>query len=121
MKTFNGKTSDASSTILGAKFWKKGIKIEGTVQRKFKTTNGDCYNLNLLKPVKVKNETTGKVTEETQVAVGALKGFDMALQAAGVPNNELLAGDKIILECTGTQDSGKGNDLILFTISVGRE
>lgn len=115
MAQFVGKTSQASSVMLGAQFWKKGIRIEGTVEGAFQTTNGQCYNVRLKKPVKVNGH------DETLVSIGALKGFNMALQAAGVPNQELKANDKIILECTGVTDVQKGSPRVDFTVAIDRK
>lgn len=114
MATFTGKSMDASSVILGGDFWKKGAKIQGTVVGSFVTQNGTCYNVRLTQSLKIKGK------DESIVAVGALKGFQMALQAAGVPDAKLLSGDKIILECTGETKTEHASARIDFKIAVDR-
>jgi len=109
---FKGKSSDAQAPILGAKFWKKGLKIEGTVLKSFQTTNGTCFVISLKTPVKV------GAAMEKQVAIGALKGFHMALNAAGL--EELQERDAVIIECTGTSATTKGNDRVDFNVAVNR-
>ena len=115
-KTFTGETKDAGGQFLGAEFWKKGTRVEGVVQGTFETSNGLSYSLHLTKKVKVDG------ADVDRVSVGALKGFRMALQAAGVPNSELLAGDAVIIECTGLDDStkSKGNAMVQFKVLVNR-
>jgi hypothetical protein len=109
---FKGKSSDAQAPILGAKFWKKGIKIEGTVLKSFQTQNGECFVISLRSPVKV------GTTMEKQVAIGALKGFHMALNAAGL--EDLKERDAVIIECTGVTATNKGNDRVDFNVAVNR-
>lgn len=112
-KMFGGNTKDASSPILGAKLWKKGMKIEGTVQRTFETQNGTCYEISLKSgPMTVNGERTKKVS------IGALKGFHMALNAAGLDTLEV--NDMVILECLGTTETTKGNPRVDFKIAVAR-
>lgn len=124
MSKFSGNTEDASAPILGAGFWKKGAQLIGTVVRNFVTTNGKCYTISLKKPIKVDLGTCypkgSGVEEMEQVSVGALKGFGMALQASGIPNAELLAGDMVQITCTGATKTDKGNDQINFDIQVDR-
>lgn len=109
---FTGKTKDAESPILGAKFWRRGMKLEGTVTRSFETANGICYEISTKEPITVNGEKT------KLVSVGALKGFQMALAAAGLA--ELERGDKAAIECTGTTGTEKGNPRVDFAISVLR-
>lgn len=125
MTHFGGKTADAGAPILSAKYWTKGKQILGTVLRTFSTENGECYVIQLNKPIEVDRENTyppvpGKEKLE-KVSVGALKGFGMALQAAGLPGAKLLVGDKVQISCTGTTPSGKGNDQIDFDVQVDRD
>jgi hypothetical protein len=112
MGTFKGKSSDAQSPILGASFWKKGIKIEGRVGRSFPTQNGDCFEISLRTPVKVNGNL------EKKISIGALKGFHMALNAAGLES--LQEGDNVIIECTGTTATNKGNPRVDFNVAVNR-
>ena len=112
-KVYRGKTEDADAAMLGAPFWQVGQKLIGVVLWPFKTEVGDCYTLRLGKPVKVGDR------EQQVVSVGNLTGFRMALQAAGV--DPLLPGDKVVIECTGKQESGKGSDRINFSIEVTRD
>lgn len=116
MGTFAGKTQDAGSEILGAKFWgKKGTKIDGAiVLRVFDTVNGPCYELKLASPITVNGEKLSKAS------IGNMKGFTMALAAAGVPNSELRPGDVVTIESTGTTDTGKGSERVDFNVLVHR-
>lgn len=112
MSQFKGKSSDAQSPILGAPFWKKGVKIEGRVGRTFQTQNGDCSEISLKNPVKVNGQL------EKKVSIGALKGFHMALNAAGLES--LQEGDLVIIECTGVTPTTKGNPRVDFNVAVNR-
>jgi hypothetical protein len=112
MATYTGKTQDASAPILGATFWKKGVKIEGTVVRQFPTQNGPCYEIHLTKPLTLDGES------QKSVSIGNMKGFGMALAAAGLESLE--SGDKVIIECTGKTPTGKGNPRTDFRIGVQR-
>ena len=110
---FQGTTQEAGGKFLGADFWKKGVRIEGRVFGSFDTENGTSYNVHLKKPVKIDGEETDRV------AIGALKGFGMALRASGA--EELQVNDLIVLECTGTTPTNKGNDQIDFKLLVDRK
>lgn len=112
-KQFVGQTE--SGAFLGATFWKKGVRIEGEVIDKFPTANGDCYGVRLSNPRTV----TVNGNKESTVAIGALKGFQMAVRASGA--GELLPGDGIIVECIGTADVGKESDMVKFKVAVSRE
>ena len=112
MVAYKGKTEDAASPILGAAWWDKGKKIAGRVTRWFKTVNGVCYEIKLLTPVEVNGE------KEETVSVGALKGFQMSLDAAGIVS--LKRGDGLVLECTGKTKTDKGNPMVNFAIEVER-
>lgn len=113
MATYKGKTEDAGSPILGATWWEKGKSITGRVVRSFQTENGECYEVKLLKPVEVK-----PVGKTDRVSVGALKGFMMALSAAGL--EKLKADDALMLECTGVTDTDKGHPMVNFEVEVSR-
>jgi hypothetical protein len=112
-RTFGGSTQDAQSLILGAKHWKKGMQIKGSVTRNFETTNGICYEIVLEKPITLNGKS------EKKVSIGALKGFHMALNAAGL--EELETGDKIAIECTGVTATDKGNPRVDFKVAVIRD
>jgi hypothetical protein len=113
-KTFQGSTEQAGGGFLGADFWKKGTKVEGVVTGTFETSTGLAYSLHLNKEINLDGEKTDRIS------IGGLKGFFMALRAAGVPDGELLTGDGIIAECTGMTPSGKGSDMINFKVLVNR-
>jgi hypothetical protein len=110
--TFEGNTGEVANNFLGSEFWEEGTSIDGTVTRKFESANGQCYALELDKPV----ELNGAETRE--VALGNLTGLRMAIQAAGV--EDLEVGDKIDLECTGLQPTSKGNARIDFHLKIER-
>ena len=110
---YKGKTEDANSPILGAGWWKKGKKIVGKVLRSFKTENGECYSIDLAEAVLVPDLGQLKL-----VSVGALKGFQMALAAAGLSG--LKEGDGLFLECTGETGTDKGNPMVNFYVEVHR-
>lgn len=114
MAKFTGTTEQAGGSFLGADFWKKGVRIEGVVNGTFETSVGLSYSIALNKPIKINGKN-----EET-VSIGGLKGLHMALRAAGVPDQELVTGDAVIIECTGTTPTDKGNDQINFKILVDR-
>ncbi len=110
--TYEGRTQDASSPILGAGWWKKGAAIAGEVVGEFETTNGKCYQIKLDKPATVNGN------QEKNVAIGNLAGFNMALQAAGI--GHLEPGDKIKVICSGFTQTGKGTPRTDFSIQVNR-
>jgi len=112
MPTFKGRTEDASAPFLGADFWKRGVKVIGKVLRTFKSANGLCYAIKLAGPVKL----NGKTYDE--VSIGGLKGFDMALQAAGIEC--LKAGDGVYIECTGSVETTKSHERVNFCVEVSR-
>ena len=112
MALFKGSTEDASSILLGATKWKKGMKIEGTVRRSFNTTNGTCFEILLKTPIKIDNVL------EKKVSIGALKGFHMALTSAGIESLEV--NDRVIIECVGVSGTTKGNDRVDFKVAVDR-
>lgn len=114
MSQFRGRTEEASAPFLKAEFWEKGRSISGTVVREFTTENGRCYAIHLNSPLMVDGKS------ERQVSIGNGAGFRMALQAAGLPEAKLLAGDQIHLECTGFSETTKGNDQVNFSIEVNR-
>lgn len=114
MGRFKGTTEDAGGQFLGSEFWKKGVRIEGQVTGSFQTEIGTSYSLTLKNPVKVNGNM------EDKISIGGLKGLAMALRAAGVPNQEFEAGDAVVIECTGTTPTDKGNPQINFKVLVDR-
>lgn len=112
-KQFVGQTE--SGAFLGADFWKKGTRLEGQVIDRFKTQNGDCYGIRLTNPRSVM--VNGK--KEEVVAIGALKGFNMAIRASGA--GDLQPGDGVIVECIGMEDTGKESKMVKFKVAVSRE
>jgi len=111
-KQFKGKTEDAGAPFLGADFWKAGVKVIGKVIRCFDSANGPCAVLRLPEPLTV----NGEACEE--VSIGNLKGFVMALQAAGL--DRLQAGDSVYIECTGLTPTTKGHERTDFSVEVNR-
>lgn len=114
MTMMKGNTRDAQSVLLGAKLWKKGMKIEGTVTRNFDTQNGTCSEILLKTPITV----TGFLEKQKKVSIGALAGFKMALNAAGL--DTLEANDRVIIECIGETPTNKGNARMDFVVSIDR-
>ena len=113
MGKYTGKTQDAGAPILGAKFWKAGITISGKVTRSFDTVNGPCHEIVLDKPITVDGE------KQRSASMGNMKGFGMALAAAGLES--LQAGDSVVIKCLGSTKTGKGNPRIDFRIEVQRK
>jgi len=111
MALFKGRTQDVP--FLPASFWKSNTVIVGRVLRLFTTEVGTAYVLRLGSPV----ELDGK--QVSLVALGALKGFEMALVAAGL--DRLCSGDVVGLKCIGSTPSSKGSPRIDFEIEVTRE
>jgi len=111
MAVFRGKTQD--TPFLPASFWKPGTGILGRVLRAFPTEVGAAYVLKLGSPV----ELDGKPV--SLVALGALRGFEMALVAAGL--ERLCSGDLVALRCIGSTPSTKGSPRVDFEIEVTRD
>lgn len=122
MPTFEGKT-EAGAPIIGAKFWKKGVSIRGTVTGVFDTRVGKAYNLKLMDEISVPgpflSPATKGVVKGLQWSVGALKGFEMAIRASGC--GQLQVGDYVEISCTGSESTTKGNDRVDFAIKVDRK
>lgn len=112
MTQFRGRSDNVQGVFLGSEFWEEGTKIIGTVLGSFSTENGVCYRIHLSKPVEVAGQT------EELVSIGALKGFGMALQDAGLTG--LQPKDKIVVLCTGRKQTGKASPLVEFEIEVHR-
>lgn len=111
MSTHKGRTDNVQGVFLGADFWEPGRKIVGKVLRAFESKNGRCYTVKLGKAVEVHD------AQEELVAIGALKGFQMALDDCGL--SALHAGDTIYLECTGKKDQERGKSpMVEFELEV---
>lgn len=122
MRKFSGTTNEAGAPILSAKFWKEGVEIKGRCLRAYTTQAGECYELELNEPITVNGAdvyppSEGKI-EGTHFSIGALKGFVMALNSAGL--DRLERNDQITIRCDGSKKSGKGSDLVLFSVDVQR-
>lgn len=121
-KTFGGKTSDAGAPILGSRAWEEGMKIDGVVIRSFATANGECYEVKLTKALRIDGEKVYPPMNGEQVldkvSIGSMKGFMMALAAAGL--DRLEPRDRITIQCIGFSSTGKGNDRVDFEVSVVR-
>jgi hypothetical protein len=133
-KSFSGRTENAGSAILGAPFWQPGVKVTGTFTRSWVSANGTCYefmappnqpkvsaSLDEKNRVVEKGSAGSQVKELDKFSVGALKGFEMALQDLAVQGVVPTFRDLVEIECTGTQknDGGK-DDTILFAIKITR-
>ena len=106
-----GRTDEVQGVFLGADFWEPGKRVFGKVVRPFDSKNGRCYTVKLGKPVEVLGE------KEDVIAIGALKGFRMALDATGIA--ELKPGDSIVVECTGKKEQGEGKSpMVEFELEV---
>ena len=108
-----GSSQEVANNFLGLEFWRPGITISGTVQRKFESSNGECYAVQLDDPIEIES------TETDEIALGNLKGLHMAIQAAGAA--DLQVGDRIKLSCTDLQPTVKGNPRIDFEIKILRD
>jgi len=115
MATHKGRSQDAQSPILNAAFWKKGVKIEGTVMREFDTTNGVCYEVSLKTPVSL----PGSSVKEKKISLpGNSAGLKMALSACGLDG--LQVNDRLILTCNGKTETTKGNPRTDFDLVLDR-
>ena len=128
-RTFGGTTQDAKNTpILGAPFWKKGIAIVGRVAGHFQSRNGICISIELMETAviggkNVKGPKTVKTTladdtpvETGRVAIGALKGFYMALDVAGCPI-PVPIGTILGIQCTGVSETEYESDMVEFAVT----
>ena len=117
-KTFSGTTENQQGELLQAEFWKTGTVIQGKVTGEFPTQNGICYNVLLEKPA----EINGKKDVDRVIIGGNLRGLLMALKDAKIPDAHLLAGDAVMIQCTGTTParSDERSDMLNFKIAVSR-
>ena len=116
MTACKGSSEQGYGPFLGAGFWKEGVTITGEVLWPFDSENGRCYSLQLVKPVELDGEPYDTV------AVGALRGFVAAVRAALRKSNphELRAGDKVVIQCTGSRSTGKESEMVMFDVEVTR-
>jgi hypothetical protein len=119
-KTFRGNTPEELAPFLSADFWAENLhkELKAVVLSRFTTSNGPAYTLNLETPVKVKVD--GKEKEAETVSIGNMKGFVKALEDAGVPDAALQQHDMLVIEATGTKDTGQPSPMIMFKIAVTR-
>lgn len=121
MTTFKGRTENGSP-IISAGYWKKGLVLSGTVKGVFSTSVGTAYNISLMDEISVPGDLLSPpqkgTVKGTEWSVGALKGFEMALRAAGC--GELQVRDRVKIICTGSEKTTKGNDRVNFEIEVAR-
>lgn len=110
MSVHRGRTDQVKGAFLGEAFWEPDKKIIGKVVRTFESENGTCYTLKLSKPMLVDGE------QQEIVAIGALKGFQMAMDAAGV--SRLHEGDTLVALCTAKKSTGKASPMVEFEIEV---
>lgn len=126
--TIDEQTGKLETTpILGAPFWKPGVKVMGLYVRSFQTGVGECYEFLAGTPFKVLLDQNGRVAATGQekiisrFAMGALTGFEIAVQRLdGFQNWQY--GDQMILECTGFQKAqveGQ-SDMPMFNLEVSR-
>ena len=116
-----GRTEDAGSIILGAEFWKQGTELKATFLRSFVTKldrgeTGECFQFLLQEPstLDVPVDDNGKFFADgkkmlnvDKFAIGALKGFMMALQSLQESTpwfSTFQRGDLVTITCTGVQE-----------------
>ena len=131
-KASSGQVDEATgrfetTPILGAPFWKPGIQVQGIYVRSFETAVGHCHEFMAATPVKVLLDAEGKVSATghektiTRFAMGALTGFEMALQRMdGFPGFNY--GDQVVIVCTGFQKSENAmrSDMPTFDVEISR-
>lgn len=133
-KGFSGSTARAyGSAILGAPFWKPGVEIGGFYIGSFETANGVCFKFKCGIPSKLsvnvddagrvvpEGEEGSKTREIDQFAMGALAGFEMALddmKANGWKGFQLH--DKVWIKCEEEQEASQPgySPMLMFTVTV---
>lgn len=92
-----------------------GKNISGTVSRIFSTDLGPNAVIHLVKPIIKAGLTLHEVT------MGGLKGFQMALQAAGL--EFLEKGDAVYIEATGkvAPEEAGYSPMVTFSVEVIRK
>lgn len=120
-KTFSGESSSVTAPILRATFWTPGRKIVGKVIRKFKTSNGPCWAIELGDPITLQTDEMsggGSAGVVTAVSIGQMRGLMDAIELSGC--GELQVKDAVTIEATGSMDTGKESEMVLFKVSVIR-
>ncbi len=116
-----------TTPILGAPFWRVGVKVAGVYARSFTTAVGECYEFMAANTFHVMIGPDGKVAEKgiekavTRFAMGALTGFEIAMQRLDGFEG-FKYGDQVVIECNGFQKSqieGQ-SDMPLFKLDVVR-
>lgn len=120
-KTFRSKTEEGGP-ILGAEFFNKdGVSVQGIFQHSFPTKVSSereklCFAFVAVQPFEAVIE--GKKTTIKKYAVGAMKGFEMALQANEC--GEFQKGDVVKITRIGTTKTKHDSDRIDFDLVVDR-
>jgi hypothetical protein len=123
LKMLHGSTAkrlEEKCPILTAEFWQKGIFIEGKVIRPFHTANGMCYEIHTDETQEIDGEVCfpkepGKI-KTNRVAIGSLKGFQMALAQGGF--DPLIAGDLVRITSVGTVPTENDSPMVLFEVDL---
>lgn len=124
MGRMQGNTKDAATPILKQSFWSKGTVLAGKVIREFETNTGNCYELALGRELRVdaKHLSTPEQLSGTQnltrVGIGAMKGLNMAINAAGT--DRFHPEDVVEIRCLGETDTGKANPRTDFEVIIDR-
>jgi len=121
-QVFDGR-SNTIAPILGAKFWREGVILKGLkVLGDFDTRNGKCVSFHVGKPIMITADQVNPPRDADfateVVAVGNMKGFEMAVTASGA--GKLQPGDVVDIECLGSKDVGQASDMVTFHIHVLR-
>ena len=130
MGKMSGNTQDAAVPILKQAFWTKGTTLIGRVTRRFPTTPEPgkvsyCFQMDLPKFLTVDASLLSSSGEKltgaqklSRISIGEMTGLMMAIQACGTEH--LQEGDEVIIVCTGSTDTGKGNPRTDFKIEIDR-
>lgn len=117
-----------TTPILGAPFWKLGVKVGGMYVRQFETSVGTCFEFLSQGPIDVfldekkRVAATGTKTTISRFAMGALKGFEIAVQKLDGFSGWIY-GDMMLIECIGFQESQDEirSDMPLFKLDISRQ
>jgi hypothetical protein len=130
---YSGSTSNAyGSAILGLPFWKEGVEVGGFYTGTFETQNGTCYKFKCAVPSKltvrvddanriVPDDEASKTIEIDSFAIGALAGFEMALDdMRGQGFKQFAIHDRVWIKCVGMQEPTSPNfsPMPLFEVVV---
>lgn len=111
METHKGRSQDATSPFVPAKFWKEGTSISGQVESVFDVRGKTCYAVTLVNPIEIDGEET------REVSLGSA-GVGLAVRAAKCG---LKMGDRLTLTCNGFKDTGQESKMVMFDIEIERE